>query len=198
MAQACLPTRLFVISLTFFFLQYNIMTLVRTPLGLLNDNSRRRELELSLNKRGEAFGLIKTGQSEAQAARELKASRQAIRTTKKLANLNTNSESLARSSRLRVYNERDNRTILYNLRLFSKSTYNKRRHDTNLLMSNSYIKRIASAIGLYYQYAKKRPELTDKVATERLLQCYVRVHQTVEDWRKYIWSDEYSTEKGKG
>ena len=61
MAQACLPTRLFVISLTFFFLQYNIMTLVRTPLGLLNDNSRRRELELSLNKRGEAFSLIKVG-----------------------------------------------------------------------------------------------------------------------------------------
>ena len=126
------------------------MALARTPLGLLNGNSRRRGPELSPNKRGEAFGLIKAGWSEAQAARELRASRQAIRTAKKLADLNTNGESLARSGRLKVYNERDNRTILYNLRLFSKSTYNKRRHDTNLLMSNSYIKRITSTTGLYY------------------------------------------------
>ena len=150
MAQARLPTRLFVISLTFFFLQHNIMAPARTPLGLLNGNSRRRGPELSPNKRGEAFGLIKAGWSEAQAARELRASRQAIRTAKKLADLNTNGESLARSSRPRVYNKQDNRTMLRNLRLFPKSTYDERRRDTNLPMSNSHIKRIASATGLHH------------------------------------------------
>ena len=46
--------------------------------------------------------------------------------------------------------------------------------------------------------AKKRPELTEEHAAERLLWCQCRAHWDVARWRKYFWSDECSAERGWG
>lgn len=170
----------------------------RTPLGLLNNNPRYRGPELSPNKRGRATGMCAGGMSEVKVAVELEVSRRAVRNAKRLAALNTEGRSLPRSGRPRVYTDRDNRTMLRNLRLFPKNTFETRRRETGLGMSNTYIKNLARASGLAHWRAKKRPELSEKVAAERLLWCKVRAHWTVEQWKEYIWSDECSAEKGKG
>ena len=65
-------------------------------------------------------------------------------------------------------------------------------------MSNSYIKRLARANGLYYQRAKKRLELNLDVVAKRLIWCRVRAQQGVDRWRKYIQSNECLVERGKG
>ena len=48
-------------------------------------------------------------------------------------------------------------------------TYEQRRKDTGLAMGDDYIHDLAEAEGLRHWRAKKRPELTPKVAAERLL-----------------------------
>jgi hypothetical protein len=58
--------------------------------------------------------------------------------------------------------------MLRNLRGFPKLTFDKRREQTGLDMSNSIIKLIVRFNKLYYWRAKQRPELTPEVAALRL------------------------------
>ena len=66
--------------------------------------------------------------------------------------------------------------MLRNLRLFPKSTFDDRRLESGVKISNSTIKRLARKHGLYYWHAKKRPELTEEHAAERLLWCKCRAY----------------------
>jgi len=77
-------------------------------------------------------------------------------------------------------------------------TYEQRRESTGLKMSDSYIYRLATENGLTHWRAKKRPELSEAVAANRLLWCKCRAHWKVKKWREYMWSDECSVEQGKG
>ncbi len=65
-------------------------------------------------------------------------------------------------------------------------------------MSNTYIKNLAYKYGIYHWHVKKRPELTPKVAAKWLFWYKVRRHQDVQQWQKYIQSDECSMEQGTG
>jgi hypothetical protein len=85
-------------------------------------------------------------------------------------------ESLPRSDCPPTYTDRDERLILRNLRLFPKSTFDDRRKESGVKMSNSTIKRLAQKHGLYHWRAKKRPELTEEHAVKRLLWCKCRAH----------------------
>ena len=98
----------------------------------------------------------------------MKRGRDSVRRAIALDILNTNSNSLPRPGRPRLYSDRDRRTILYNLRAFPKITFQQRREDTGLTMSNSYIKNIVYENGLKHWRTKKRPELTSKVVALRL------------------------------
>ena len=64
-------------------------------------------------------------------------------------------------------------------------------------MSDSYIRDLAIGEGLKHWHAKRRPELTPVVATERLLWCQCRAYWKTKKWREYMWNDEYSVELGK-
>jgi hypothetical protein len=97
-----------------------------------------------------------------------------------------------------TYTIRDERMMLRNLRLFPKSTFNDRQLESGVGMSNSTIKRLAWKHGLHHWRAKKRLELIEEYAAERLLWCKCRAHWGVEEWKIYIWSDECSIERGWG
>ena len=170
----------------------------RTPLRSINGNRGIRGPELTPYKRGRIVGAFDAGLSPREIELQLNHSRGAVRGAIALSNLKTNGASLPRSGRPLIYNDRDQRTMLRNLRLYPKSTFQQRREDTGLKMSNSYIKDLARKNGLFHWRAKKRPELTEKHAAERLLWCKCRAHWTVEQWGKYMWSDECSVERGSG
>src|SRR6266487_50662 len=97
-----------------------------------------------------------------------------------------------------TYTKQDERMMLRNLQLHPKSTFDDRQKECGLDMSNSTIKRLAKKHGLHHWRAKKRPELTEAHAAERLLWCKCREHWGVEEWKIYMWSDECSAERGQG
>jgi hypothetical protein len=86
--------------------------------------------------------------------------------------------------------------MLQNLRTFPQLTFQQRRDDTGLKMSNSDIKNLARASGLHHWRAKKRPELTPIRAMQRLAWCLTRKDWTVTKWRKAIFLDECWSERG--
>ena len=85
-------------------------------------------------------------------------------------------ESQPRSGCKKIYNERDGRIRLRNLRLYPGMKFRDRRTESGLDMSNSTIKRIARKYGLHHWRAKRLPELTKEVAAILLLWSRVRVH----------------------
>ena len=169
----------------------------RRPLAPISGN-RLHNHELSPYERGRIIGAKIAGMTPRQIELTMKHSRGAVRGTIALEILRTNGNSLPRPGRPKLYHPRDQRAMLRNIRSYPKLTFQQRREDTGLTMSNTYIKKIASENGLHHWRAKKRPELTAKVAALRLAWCLARKDWTVEQWKKIMWSDECSAERGKG
>jgi hypothetical protein len=169
----------------------------RTVLGSIDPN-RTRGKDLSPYLRGKLIGAANAGQSHTSIQAEYGVSRKALRGT--IAQDYTRPEGLSakKPGCPSTYSIRDERMMLRNLRLSPKSTFDERRKDTGLEMSNSTIKRVAQKHGLQHWRAKKRPELTQKHADARLLWCRCRAHWGVEEWKIYMWSDECSAERGRG
>jgi hypothetical protein len=170
----------------------------RTPLRSIDANSIKRGPDLTPYQRGRISALYDSGLSPREIELQEKQSRGAVRSTLRLQNINTDGTSQPRSGRPSLYDIRDQRMMLRHMRKYPKSTFKDRRKETGLEMSNSTIKRLARENGLHHWRAKKRPELSDKNAAERLLWCRCRVHWTIEQWGKYMWSDECSVERGRG
>jgi len=169
----------------------------RTPLANINGNRGNRGSELSPYQRGLVVGARKSGKAPKEIEDEFKLSRGAVRRTLESIQLREDGKSKPRSGAPLKYTSRARRRMLLNLRTHPKMTYEQRRKDTGLTMGDDYIHDLAEAEGLRHWRAKKRPELTPKVAAERLLWCKCRAHWKTKQWRKYMWSDECSVERGK-
>ena len=122
-------------------LYYNKILSLRTPLGPISRNKIRGP-KTDPYTRGKIAGLYIAGISQRQIVDVIKRGHDSVQGAIALDILNTNSNSLPRPSRPRLYSDRDRRTILRNLRAFPKITFQQRREDTGLTMSNSYIKNI--------------------------------------------------------
>lgn len=169
----------------------------RTPLRDTNGNRRFRGPELSPYQRGEVAGLRKANKTYREIGEETGLSRPAIRHTLASIQVHNNGLSLPRSGAPVKYDSRSRRRMLLCLRNHPKMTYEQRRTATGLKMSNSYIYLLATEAGLSHWRAKKRPELTPEVASKSLLWRKRRAHWKTKRWRKYMWSDECSVERGK-
>jgi hypothetical protein len=169
----------------------------RTPLRAI-DSNRTRGKDITPYMRGKIVGAANNGALPAEIQVQFSVSRGAVRGSITQDTARPNGESAPRSGCPSVYTVRDERMMLRHLRLHPKSTFDERRRNTGLEMSNSTIKRIAQKNGLQHWRAKKRPELTEEHAAERLLWCKCRAHWGVEEWKIYMWSDECSAERGRG
>lgn len=174
------------------------MTPPRTPLAQTDGNRRPPNHELTPYERGKIEGAAAGGLSHSQIRALVKRDRSTIATTLRRAGVRQDGYSQPRKGRPQVYSERDQRTMLRNLRLQPKFKFEERRKATGLKMGNTYIKDLARANGLSHWRAKKRPELSEANAAARLLWCRCRASWDVARWRKYCWSDECSVERGSG
>jgi hypothetical protein len=106
--------------------------------------------------RGKIISMVDSGSSISSIQAQYSLSRKVVRGTITQNSLRQEGQSLPRSGCPRTYSERDQRHMLRNLRLFQKSTFDDRRKETGLEMSNSTIKRLAKKHGLQHWRAKKR------------------------------------------
>ena len=148
----------------------------RTLLANIDGNWGNRGSELSPYQRGLVVGARRSGKAPKEIEDEFKLSRGAVRRTFESIQLREDGKSKPRNGAPLKYTSRARRRMLLNLRTHPKMTYEQRRKDTGLTMGDDYIHDLAEAEGLRHWRAKKRPELTPKVAAERLLWCKCRAH----------------------
>ncbi len=169
----------------------------RTPLRAIDGNGVRGK-DLTLYMRGKIVGMADNGALPAEIQAQYRVSRGAVRGSIAQDSARPEGMSGPRPGCPPTYTKQDERMMLRNLRLHPKSTFDNRQKECGLDMSNSTIKRLAKKHGLHHWRAKKRPELTEAHAAERLLWCKCREHWGVEEWKIYMWSDECSAERGQG
>jgi hypothetical protein len=100
-----------------------VLSTLRTPLKDLDVNLRRRGTELTPYERGRILGVRVAGMSPREIEVAINYSKYAITGTIVLEILRLNSNSLPRKGRLIIYNERDRRSMLRNIRSFLKLTF---------------------------------------------------------------------------
>jgi hypothetical protein len=100
-----------------------VLLTLRTPLRDLDVNIRRRGPELTPYERGYITGARVTGMSPRGIELAMQHSRGAVQGTIILEILRLNRASLLRRGRPIVYNKRDRRTMLRNIRSFPKLTF---------------------------------------------------------------------------
>ena len=94
--------------------------------------------------------------------------------------------------------ERFKRNLVYVVRREPKASIAKIRKHMGVKISNGTITRILDAVEIWHWRYKKRLYLTEEVAVRRLAWRLARKNWTIEDFRKYIFSDECSAERGVG
>jgi hypothetical protein len=153
---------------------------------------------LSPNTRGKIIGGYDFGGKPSQIGKAYNFNESTIRSTLKLEPVRDRNKSQPRSGRPKTYSDRDERHILRQVRLHPKCTYADVRRACLVKLCDNTIRSILKQYGITNWRAKKRPHLTEEHAAIRLASCIERLDWTVDDWKKYMWSDECSVERGKG
>lgn len=169
----------------------------RTPLGPKSSNIAPRR-ELTPYTRGRIVGLASAGCSSASIARSVNCPDSTVRTTLKTAPSRDDGESAPRDGRPKILTSRDERHIIRRARIEPDITYLELKERCSLHCHEKTIYRVLKDYGLTNWLAKERPKLTPEVAVLRLNWAQLRKNWTVEDFKKCIWSDECSVERGKG
>lgn len=121
----------------------------RTPLGAI-DSNRRRGKDISLYIRGKIVGMADNGVSVSEIQAQYKVSRKAVRGSIAQDSQRPEGKSALHSGCPLTYTIRDERLMFRNLRLFPKSTFDDRRLESGVEISNSTIKRLARKHGLHH------------------------------------------------
>ena len=119
----------------------------RRPLGPITPNIIRRK-ELTPYTRGFILGQLTAGVKQADVAKTLNLSRTTVKTTLLRANTRINGESIKRSDRLKVTDDRDERIIFRLARINLKQTYQKLIQRSGVKYNKSTIYRIFARAGI--------------------------------------------------
>jgi hypothetical protein len=141
--------------------------MLRTPLGSRSGNSRRGP-ELTPYQRGRILGAATLGRTPTQIADVENCPISTIKSTIELDLERNDGQSKPRSGRPKLYNDRDERCILQQVRLFPKCTYADVRKACAVTLCDSTLKTILKKYGIANWRAKRCPELTEEVAAKRL------------------------------
>ena len=169
----------------------------RRLLGVVSGNIDKRK-ELSPYMRGKIIGQYEKGAKPADISRELRIADSTVRDTISLDLLRDKGYSKPRTGRPEKYFERFKRNLVHFVRREPKASMAKIRKHMGVKISNGTITRILDAVGIWHWKCKKRLYLTEEVVAKRLAWCLARKDWTIEDFRKYIFSDECSAEREAG
>jgi len=160
--------------------------------------NRQKGKELTSFERGQIKAHRAWGLSYKQIARLLNKSPNTIGTTIAKEKDQLQGISKPRSGRPRITTSRDRRSIQRIVKKFPDASYAKIRAETGIQISDSTLYRILSDFNMEHWIAKKRPVLTKDQAKARLKWAEERKDWTFDDFKKVIFTDECSLERGSG
>jgi len=169
----------------------------RRPLGVISSNISKKPL-LTPYLRGKIAYAAELGYSPAQIAIQFDKPDSTIRNTLKVDHLRNNGNTRTRTGRPREYTDREVRILVKHVRNNPKDTWAEVKRATGLKYHKTTLLRMLEPSGIKNWRCRRRPHLTAAAVAKRLAWCKAREHFTLEDWRKYMWSDECSAERGKG
>jgi hypothetical protein len=119
----------------------------RNPLTPISGNKVKGG-ELSRYERGLIVGASIGGLTPREIEIEFNTSRSAVRHTLELQHIRQDGGSLPKSGARPRYSPRDRRALLSHIRKYPKATFDQRRKDLELEMSNTYIKDLYKLHGI--------------------------------------------------
>jgi len=174
------------------------MVTTRSRVGNISRNIQRGK-ELTAFERGQITGGAILGHNTYDIAKVLNIPRRTVRTTLERS-LERPPEGLSkpRCGRPKKYSIKEERILVRHVRQFPKHTYAQVLLITRLDIKRSTVQTILKKHNITNWRAKRRPELSAAYAKTRYRWCKAREKWKVEDWKKYMWSDECSCERGRG
>jgi transposase len=169
----------------------------RTPLTPISANIPSRK-ELSPYLRGQIIALHENGVSSAKIGEQLKIPASTVRTTIRRNLQRIDGESCPRAGRPLKLSRVDRRNILRIIRSDPKITYNALRIQSGVNAHRNTIASMLKKEGIRNWVARKRPLLTSEIAEKRYQWALKHQDWTWDDWKKVIWTDECSLERGVG
>lgn len=153
-----------------------------------------KESQLSEASRGQIILLHKQGLSQVKIAKTIKCSRCAVQNTIKRYRTTGRYRNLPKSGRRRITSVREDRLIerisLQNRHKSAVAISAELREQRNAPISVHTVRRRLRAANLHARKPRRKPLLSQKHRTERLLWAKKYRNWTVDDWAKVIWSDE--------
>jgi hypothetical protein len=159
----------------------------RTPLAELSPNTRSRVV--SARDYGNRFSEIAKREGLNPAT---------CRSIFRNAPKQDSCKSRPRSGRPRIIDPRDGRRLFRAIAINPKITAKQLRVETLPEMSDKTIYRFLKDSGLQKWRCKKRPLLDDNKAATWLRWALLHDNMPPAYWRRLVWSDECSVERGKG
>ena len=178
----------------------------RQPLGEISANSNytggiKGRFELTPYWRSHIVGRAAGGQCPKAIAEDLNISSSTIGTTIRQADSRYKNESQHQSGCPNIVNEHLHRRLLREVRANPKIRYRDLRLNLGLdgkTVSKATLYRILKKEGIVNWLAKKRPLITPEVAAKHFQFAKDHEHWGSDEWKIFLWSDEYSVERGSG
>jgi hypothetical protein len=139
----------------------------RRPLGPITPNVIKKK-DLSLHSRGKIIGAYIAGVRPATIGRLFSTPDSTVRTTILKEDLRPHRLSLPKPGRPVEYSKRDERSVLRFIRSNPKTKYSVIKDQCSLEISHLTIKRILRKHGITTWRAKKRLQVTELLASQRL------------------------------
>jgi transposase len=169
----------------------------RKILGEISGNAKRRR-ELTPWERAKIVSKREEGLSFKKISRRTGTPKTTCIDTVHKHNNSTQGISAPRSGRPKILDPRLERRIVRFIHTAPDASYREIQTRIGLTCSKATIYRILKDHGLTNWRKRKRPALTKANARERLLFCRRYRRWRSRGWKRVIWSDECSAERGKG
>jgi hypothetical protein len=154
--------------------------------------------EVSPNSRSRVVAAHDYGTKFADIARGENLTLSTCRQIFQNATIQTSCNSRPRTGRPQLITPRLGRQLFRAIAVNPKITAAQLRVEVAPNLSKKSIYRYLQKSGIQKWRCKKRPLLDDEKAAARLQWALIHDNQPLDYWRRWIWSDECSIERGKG
>jgi transposase len=169
----------------------------RQPLAPINPNYGYNK-EFSVWQRSQISAYKAVGLPNEQIGGRVFCTPSTVKTTLRRNLLRNEGETRPRSGRPPALTRRDKRIILRIVRANPTTTYALLKQEANVTVHNNTLYQLLKEEGITNWLAKKRPLLTPEVVAKRYQWAKNHRNWNWDDWKKIIWSDQCSLERGRG